>query len=479
MLPKPKSCYGCPFFGDGVGFVPDRLNDQAEVLIVCQNPGADEEAGRRITGYIGGSASYEPCEPQPLIGATGWNLDHKFLPAAGLSRDQVSLANAFRCRLNHQNELPGLSMLAPRQALEHCYKAHFKLPEKTKVIVAQGAYSLYQLTQEGGALDDDETGHSLSSWRGYALPFTPITDPRRSYSDIWLPSVNLGVIPVLATYHIALGFRDPTATMIGLWDWRKIPKLLAGTWPSPLPFIKQGPPSVWPIEAAFDTEFNPHGRHFLMYSLYDGKTLRVSEQLYPGIVPEEQVKLIMQNAPADIPFANEMLGSNGYVYEDTMHAHAVLWSDLPHDLNFLGSMYSSTNRWKHLDKSNPRVYSAGDAFGQWEVWQRLKRELQLDPLSIMVYVRQKALIPIIMPAEEMGVGINPVRAKAAYLERQARRDDQAYRAQAIAGWPINVWSNKQVGEYLFDQEELIRVLKREKPKPGPSFKKPLTVREQV
>mgnify|MGYP001610618359 FL=1 len=462
MLPKPKSCYGCPFFGDGQGYVPDRLNDQAEVLIVCQNPGADEEAGRRITGYIGGSASYEPCEPQPLIGATGWNLDHKFLPAAGLSRDQVSLANAFRCRLNHENELPGLSMLAPRQALEHCYKAHFKLPPKTRVIVAQGAYSLYQLTQEGAQADDEEeSGHSLTAWRGYALPFTPITRPRRSHSDIWLPSHEPSVIPVLATTHVAYGFRVPAATMIGLWDWRKIPKLLAVTWPSPLPFIKQGPPSVWPLEASFDTEYNPRGRHFLCYSLYDGKTLRVSEQLDPGIVPPGSSVLIMQNAPADIPFANEMLGASNYIYEDTMHAHAILWSDLPHNLNFLGSMYSSTNRWKHLDKVNARVYSAADAYGQWEVWQRLERELKLDPLSIPVYERQKKLIPIIMAAEEAGVGINPVRAKEAYLERQVKRDAQAFKAQAIAGWPINVRSNKQVGEYLFDQEELIRILRRE------------------
>lgn len=473
MLPKPRhntngtsgrGCEGCPWFGDGQGFVPDKLNEQAEVLIVAQNPGSDEEDGRRITGYQAGSATYEPCVPEPLIGATGWNLDHKFLPAANLERAQVSLANAFRCRFNHLNEIPkpGLALVAVREALEHCHKAHFKMPAKTRLIVAQGAYALYATTQEGKTAEsDDESGHSLSAWRGYVLPYTSITDAKRSYSDIWLPTANHVDIPVLATQHIAFGLRDPKATMLGLWDWHKIPKLLAGTWPSALPFIKQGPPSVWPKEASFDTEYDPRNRHFICYSLYDGRTLRVSEQLDPGIVPEGEIKLIMQNAPADIPFADEMLGAGRYNYEDEMLAHAVLWSDFPHDLNFLGSMYSSINRWKHLDKVNNRVYSAADAFGQWEVWQHLKRELQLDPLSIPIYERQKKLIPIIMAAEAKGVAVNPARAKEAYLDYQGRRDIQAYRAQAIAGWPMNVRSGKQVGEYLFDQEELIRILKRE------------------
>ena len=47
MLSKPKQntngttgkgCMGCPYWGDGKGFVPDLINDQAPVFIVAQNP---------------------------------------------------------------------------------------------------------------------------------------------------------------------------------------------------------------------------------------------------------------------------------------------------------------------------------------------------------------------------------------------------------------------------------------------------------
>jgi len=452
MIPKPSACHGCPFFGDGKGFVPDVINDQAEVFIYAQNPGGSEERGERWTG-----TNYEPFPSQPLIGKTGLEMERTYLPQAGLERSQVSLGNAFRCRYRHKDALPPLKSVIVRQALEHCHKAYFKLPAKTKIISVQGEYALYAMTQEGM-----DKFRKISDWRGYALPFTPITLPRVIQTEIYHPAPS--DVVVLPGYHIAYTFRDPIARLITKNDWHKIRRVLNGKWPVRLPAIKSGPPSVWPASSAFDTEYVPTTRHFICYSLYDGKTLRVSEELNGGIItPDSHFIVIMHNASVDIPFLNRMVPGAQTTVEDTMYAHAVLWSDFDHDLGFLGSLYSSLNKWKHLDRLNPKMYSAADAFGTWESWEQLKKELSRDPGSQSVYEIQKKLIPIIMASEERGIRVNPTRSKEAYLERLAKVERLRHRAEAIVGWPINLASNPQVAHHLFQVEGLLKLVENVKP----------------
>src|SRR3972149_3452220 len=99
MLPKPPACRGCPLYGDGQGFVPDALVEGAEVLVLGQNPGPDEERGARVTGYAeGGKATYEPCTQAPFLGKTGFELGRVYLPAGGLERGGVRLGKPPRCR---------------------------------------------------------------------------------------------------------------------------------------------------------------------------------------------------------------------------------------------------------------------------------------------------------------------------------------------------------------------------------------------
>lgn len=442
MMPKPESCKGCPFYGDGQGFVPDQLNDQALVFVVGQNPGAEEES-----------------EGKPFIGKTGQLMDSQFLPVAGLSREQVSVGNAIRCRVHGGNELPPIDHVVTRDALVHCHTAHFRLPTKTKLIISQGEYALHALTQEGNV-----KFHRVSDWRGYVLPFEPLTGPRTFHAGIYVPRLDTSVT-VLATYHLAYLFRDPTASLITKWDWRKIPRILSGKWPRPLPAIQDGPPDVWPRRSAFDTEYVPDSGKFLCYSLAypsakgDGSlVLRVSEVLESGAI-EGTVRplVVMQNATADLPFLEKML--KNFTYEDIMHAHAVLWSDFPHDLGFLGSLYSSLNRWKHLVDVNPKIYSAGDAYATWEIYEALDKEFERDTSSRQVYQNiQIHLIPIIRAAEARGVKVNPVTSQAACEKRQVILNDLALRAQAVVGWPLNLRSNDHVKKQIYDIEGLLKLV---------------------
>jgi len=168
MRPKLEACKGCPLYGDAQGFVPDELREDARVLILAQNPGADEEAGQRIVGYEYAGRRRVPIKepnptgPAPLIGATGYDMEHEYFPHAGLERGAVSLANVLKCRQvvagKRTNDLPTGKLLA--QAVAHCTTAHLRIPPRTKLIVAMGGLAAKVTGCPGG----------ISAWRGFTYP---------------------------------------------------------------------------------------------------------------------------------------------------------------------------------------------------------------------------------------------------------------------------------------------------------------------
>jgi uracil-DNA glycosylase family 4 len=154
-------------YGDGLGFVPDAIVD-GPLTILAQNPGADEEAGRRVVGWeqIGYRPTpiYDACTPQPLIGKTGWEMTTKFLPMTGFARDEVSLCNVLKCRLNvngkRTNDMPTGATL--KAAVAQCTAHHLRIPSSTKVILAMGAVAANFLGCPG----------SISDWRGYVWEYS-------------------------------------------------------------------------------------------------------------------------------------------------------------------------------------------------------------------------------------------------------------------------------------------------------------------
>jgi len=165
--------------------------------------------------------------------------------------------------------------------------------------------------------------------------------------------------------------------------------------------------------------------------------------------------LILQNADADLDHFEEIAGANEYTFEDTMHAHAVLWSGQPHDLNFLGSMYAPFNRWKHLEYTNPIVYSGLDAAGTWYAWEALAREFRRDPQSEKVYREyQLPLVNIIRRAKSKGIRVNKENALRITGELKDAVDRLNIKAEALVGWPINIASNDQTALQLYEVEQI-------------------------
>src|SRR3990167_6939448 len=186
---KPLSCQGCPFYATSADFVPDELREGAPVMIVGQNPGADEVAQGR-----------------PIVGRTGAMMEGKYFKDSGLSRESVSIGNAYRCRWKGGDDLPPITTTLARAALTHCTQAHFLLPESTRLIVAQWDYAALMLT-----------GEPIKEWRGYLRPY--IQRPPAVFSEPWVPDP--GDVSVLVTVHLARLFREPDLILPTRLDWTK------------------------------------------------------------------------------------------------------------------------------------------------------------------------------------------------------------------------------------------------------------------
>lgn len=149
MIPKPKECKGCILYDDGQGFVPDELVNGAQVTILAQNPGKEEEK-----------------ESRPMVGKTGQDMNKNYLPIAGLERGHnVNIRNVLKCRWRKDgkkvDELPPEPILS--QAVEHCTKNYLTdLPDDDNhLIVAMGDLSFKYLVK-----DNDM---KLSKWRGFLV----------------------------------------------------------------------------------------------------------------------------------------------------------------------------------------------------------------------------------------------------------------------------------------------------------------------
>ncbi len=437
MIPKPSSCQGCPLYAETAeGFVPDEIRDSAPVGIWMQNPGQDEIEQAR-----------------PAVGKTGQEQDFNILPKAGLDREGVSIFNAIRCRFPGTNEVPELSTPGTRKkmlaAISHCTQAHWKRPAGLKVIVATGAYGL--------AAASAGKEWEVESWRGWAIPLWGDGQYRH---DIWTPTSF--DVPVLSTYHTARLFREPDLRSITLMDWSKVARILRGTWPNKLPELRRIPLLTWPLYFSFDTEFDPQG-HLTRYSMADKElnttVVEAMEHVQPW-VELGQTTVTMQNAPADLGHFLDLTGigynvaKHDLTIDDIMLMHSVLWPGWPHSLEFIGSLYSRLNRWKHLSRTNPIIYSGADAYGTMEIDQRLRAEMKADPKSEWIY--KECVRPHVWTIERaMREGMRTYAPNVQHFQTalEAQRDEAVLMAQAAVGWPINLGSpgaKGQVGHWLYE-----------------------------
>ena len=457
LLPKPDACKGCPLYGDGLGFVPDELVEGAQVMVVGQNPGEDEERGRKLLQI--NPYTYEPHPQAPFIGKTGYHLCNDYLPRAGLERGKnVSLGNVLRCRLKvggkRVNDVPSGDTL--QHAIAHCTRAHLRIPESTRLIVAQGAHAWAAL---GGP-------KSIREWRGYLSPDAPLNTTRQPRVNLRRPEVL-----VYGTVHVADTFHEPDLVFPTKQDFAKIPRLLSGEWPREHPkshchgeynaevqdWIEQATTRApWVV---VDGEW-PTGSLSLLGFGYPGSSiLQLSGQAISGSRGSlerlfAQKRMVYWNAKADVHKLAESLGlgweSHRLGWDDPMLLHSTLWTELDHDLEFVASIYSDYNKRKHLKYSHPLLYNAGDVADTVACAVALFSELDRTPRCRVRYEDRLAIIPHLDEAESKGIAVHPEMVDEKIAVVRARVAVARGLAQASVGYPVNVGSADQVRYELYD-----------------------------
>ena len=416
------SCAGCPLRGDGSQqYTPDQHKHGAQVEVRFQTP--DE------------SRSGLP------------RLERDYYKLAGLTPERVSVSHAVRCSVTLPAPVSPVQWEAGKRGplelgIRYCDRAYTVRVIEVRsaiLVVSMGDLALLSATGQ----------RSSHEWRGWLLPY-------QSKSDSWLNTVwtpGLGETATLAMVPLGDLYGLPTLGYAMRADWKKVGKVLRGEWPRPFPGYGTKPPGQWPRLSAFDTEFDPQGR-LERYSLYNGRILWVVEaQSVRSLQLPGDVTVVMHNVEADIGHLESFLSGGSIKTEDTMLMHSVLWSDLPHSLEYLGSLFASINRWKHLFRRNPLVYSGGDALGTWDVYLALVREMQEDPQSAWVYRNAVfPLTPIIMEAETVGLRTDQSRVGTALEYHTALQAETEAEAQTYVGYPINLGSSEQVSRWLFEVE---------------------------
>jgi len=267
--------------------------------------------------------------------------------------------------------------------------------------------------------------------------------------------------------------------MLALRDWRKVRRYLDGTWPKFLPpshvyTTDTGRMHAW-FETAhqasyivIDTEFNRDTHYLTLLGLGFPGMAEALQVEWPHIWSDRRETVcrrlqalvadtptVFQNAVADIPVLEKACGIayEDYLHiDDTMLAHAALWSDWPHDLEFLASVYGEHPKTKHRDLL---THNLGDVVDTISLWEALTLELHADPPSAGVYRAQSLpLLPLILDRMKRGIRTNVARVALASVEYVAKQAEAVSLARAYTGWPFNLGSPAQLGMWLYDVEGL-------------------------
>ncbi len=196
-------------------------------------------------------------------------------------------------------------------------------------------------------------------------------------------------------------------------DWRKVPRILAGEYPKPLPpckgFTNDQADQDWirgACTAAFwvvDTEYvmgkpgtpsrltliggyYPGAPYILQYWWHTSNDMNLAFwSAYWRIISATPTSF--WNAVADIPVIQYQTGltyANYRRIEDPMLMHALLYSEWRHSLEFVTSTHGQHVKVKHKMAENMVEYHAGDLAETLVCHQALEKEMANDPGSTRV-----------------------------------------------------------------------------------------------
>lgn len=360
---KPSSCVGCPFYGDGKGFVAPFIGSEGETLLLGPAPDeAETKAGKLYVGQTGRMLDL-------VLWQGGYSQGKGYKP----TREEFAIANLVQCAP------PGpLKGLDAHRAITHCAQAHIKplLDEyKPRYVVALGDVAFEELTGE----------RKITEKRGYRYPVRYLG----------------GEYTVVGTYHPSFLAQGQSGLIpAALFDMKHAPKK-----PTSEPQVITDP-SIYQASQWFHSLRKSKAKDYLSVDL-ETSGLKGDNDLIPeaGI----QITWMSVYAPGLLPMAfpwvgpfidlaSEMLadpidkvGANLWLYDiRVLKAHGIevagkiqdvrfLWHflmpDLPASLGYISSFYTDLPYWKDSSRRNIGRYAALDAYAAGVCYEGVKADL--------------------------------------------------------------------------------------------------------
>lgn len=342
---------------------------------------------------------------EPLTGGSGKWFDF-MCRKAGISRDELTIINTIQCRPPN-NVFPAdpearsyISESDGRAAVKHCIEHH------VRPVLQQRAWSRVDLL---GSTPLEYIGgkrEGVFKWRG---------SPMQLDSGLGTP------LPAVPTLHPAYIARDQSMLPVCINDLQK------GTTPPPEYYTLR--PSLDQVKAfratefAFDIEVT---KWWIIGAKPEITMVGLSDGLYRAMVVPFQgayiseLKRIFKNAKSlvgqnhiqfDLPLLKEAGVEPSQECEqfDIMLMQHLRFPDLPHDLEFIGSMFSNKPAWKHLKGLDEELYCARDVDVTYQAFRQLKPMLQADKLMDLYKLVQVPLALVCKHLSDTGFKINPKR----------------------------------------------------------------------
>lgn len=471
-------CDVCPLGPTGLKKhpVPSEIR-YGRPLLLGEAPGAQEDE-----------------EGRPFVGASGAELGRAFAdPETDKTRYDVSIGNVLSCRPGSDNNLRSyLTKLSKKNKtrrkdgldpipspIDCCLQRCFVECRQAPAILALGAVPFAALAGQTGE-------KKLSGSNGYPLwlRWNTLGDPEVLFRP------EPGATPFMATYHpafvlrrrkwtipvrrnIAKFFRHAEGRLVDVPSAGIVPRTLAHVEAFLAELVAYG----WPI--AVDTETERKGDllsqlyclgigtayrgivipflsvdgHTRYWSAHDEVTLKLMLSKFFAL----PLKWVGQN----FPFDKTVLERHG-ITPPSRHLdlcvghHVTRWSELPHDLNHLGSFYLDVQKWKFdedfKDDRQLWKYNLFDTSREAHlapiVSQEVRRFCQED-----VYRHDMRKQEICRKMHIMGIAADPVeqRRLASIQEaKMAKAQKIANQATGRSGDDeLNLASHEQIVKYLF------------------------------
>lgn len=438
--------------------VPEHI--KAKIMLVGEAPGKDENR-----------------EGLPFVGYAGKTLD-QLLRQAGIDRNECIVTNVFREQPPANNV--GYYYLDPQptkrtkpteQGQEHIDLLKEEIEKyNPNVVIALGAVPLYHLTGLKGIMANIGTYIESTLVPGTKV-FVVYHPQKINYEwELFSPTVmHLRKAKFHSTFPEIPQDRRIRHICTGKFEFIAYCKNI----------IKYK--DTWKVAVDLEAHTKLPGCHISWVGFSHHKDIAYSLQILNGLNPnfstEDElelwywiskvlssgVKLIFHNASFDVLLLWENHGIwCETTYMDTLLAAHCCWPELPRNLGFVSSMTIDRPAWKQTSSFHKGEYNADDAANTREIADIL--DIEMDKLGVRdTYNMEMAQLHPVMMMGMQGVPIDMEKKGQLTKEYGDKLEELHSGITILAGYELNLNSNKQIANLLYNEKGLPAQFHRRKP----------------